>query len=97
MGIGLHCHKSTIEVTATRWNETQLASISPETLRSFCFKSYISVSDVSDMQEQERVEQGVSQQQKAQEAERLLVLEKVRQAEDGISSRISNMLMDKNR
>ncbi|TMS08135.1 E3 ubiquitin-protein ligase LRSAM1 [Larimichthys crocea] len=48
-------------------------------------------------QEQERVEQGVSQQQKAQEAERLLVLEKVRQAEDGISSRISNMLMDKNR
>uniref|UniRef100_A0A8C4F7I4 RING-type domain-containing protein n=1 Tax=Dicentrarchus labrax TaxID=13489 RepID=A0A8C4F7I4_DICLA len=34
--------------------------------------------------------------QRAQEAERLLVLEKVRQAEDGISSRISNMLMDKN-
>uniref|UniRef100_A0A8C4F0P3 RING-type domain-containing protein n=1 Tax=Dicentrarchus labrax TaxID=13489 RepID=A0A8C4F0P3_DICLA len=40
--------------------------------------------------------QGVNQQQRAQEAERLLVLEKVRQAEDGISSRISNMLMDKN-
>ncbi|XP_044029149.1 E3 ubiquitin-protein ligase LRSAM1 [Siniperca chuatsi] len=48
-------------------------------------------------QEQERLEQGVSQQQRAQEAERLLVLEKVRQAEDSISSRISSMLMDKNR
>ncbi|XP_035523972.1 E3 ubiquitin-protein ligase LRSAM1 [Morone saxatilis] len=48
-------------------------------------------------QEQERLEQGVNQQQRAQEAERLLVLEKVRQAEDSISSRISNMLMDKNR
>ncbi|XP_041816474.1 E3 ubiquitin-protein ligase LRSAM1 [Chelmon rostratus] len=48
-------------------------------------------------QEQERLEQGVSQQQRAQEAERLLVLEKVRQAEDNISSRIDNMLMDKNR
>uniref|UniRef100_A0A8D3A1C9 RING-type domain-containing protein n=1 Tax=Scophthalmus maximus TaxID=52904 RepID=A0A8D3A1C9_SCOMX len=48
-------------------------------------------------QEQERVEQGVSQQQRAQEAERLLVLEKVRQAEDGISCRISNMLMDNHR
>lgn len=48
-------------------------------------------------QEQERVEQGVSQQQRAQEAERLLVLERVRCAEDSISSRISNMLMDKNR
>ncbi|KAM8829200.1 E3 ubiquitin-protein ligase LRSAM1 isoform 2-T3 [Spinachia spinachia] len=48
-------------------------------------------------QEQERLELGVSQQQRAQEAERLLVLERVRQAEGGISSRISNMLMDKNR
>uniref|UniRef100_A0AAQ4PKH4 RING-type domain-containing protein n=1 Tax=Gasterosteus aculeatus aculeatus TaxID=481459 RepID=A0AAQ4PKH4_GASAC len=48
-------------------------------------------------QEQERLELGVCQQQRAQEAERLLVLEKVRQAEGGISSRISNMLMDKNR
>lgn len=48
-------------------------------------------------QEQERLELGVSQQQRAQEAERLLVLEKVRQAEDNISSRISSMLMDKNR
>ncbi|GLD51859.1 E3 ubiquitin-protein ligase LRSAM1 isoform X1, partial [Lates japonicus] len=48
-------------------------------------------------QEQERLEQGVSQQQRAQEAERLLVLEKVRQAEDSISSRISNMLMDNHR
>ncbi|XP_071321699.1 E3 ubiquitin-protein ligase LRSAM1 [Trachinotus anak] len=48
-------------------------------------------------QEQERLEQGVSQQQRAQEAGRLLVLEKVRQAEDNISSRISNMLMDSKR
>lgn len=48
-------------------------------------------------QEQERMELGVSQQQRAQEAERLLVLEKVRQAEDNISSRISSMLMDNNR
>ncbi|XP_068608907.1 E3 ubiquitin-protein ligase LRSAM1 [Brachionichthys hirsutus] len=52
---------------------------------------------ISVRQEQERVEQGVSQQQRAQEAERLSVLEKVRLAEDDISSRISNMLMDKNR
>lgn len=48
-------------------------------------------------QEQERLEQGVSQQQKVQEAERQQVLEKVRQAEDNISTRISNMLMEKNR
>uniref|UniRef100_A0A8D0DB17 Leucine rich repeat and sterile alpha motif containing 1 n=1 Tax=Sander lucioperca TaxID=283035 RepID=A0A8D0DB17_SANLU len=48
-------------------------------------------------QDQERLELEVSQQQRAQEAERLLVLEKVRQAEDSISSRVSNMLMDKNR
>uniref|UniRef100_A0AAX7T0D0 RING-type domain-containing protein n=1 Tax=Astatotilapia calliptera TaxID=8154 RepID=A0AAX7T0D0_ASTCA len=48
-------------------------------------------------QEQERVEQGVSKQQRAQEAERQLVLEKVRQAEDNISSRISSLLMDNNR
>ncbi|XP_069578055.1 E3 ubiquitin-protein ligase LRSAM1 isoform X2 [Brachyistius frenatus] len=48
-------------------------------------------------QEQERVELGVTQWQRAQEAERLLVLEKVRQAEDNISSRVSNMLMANNR
>ncbi|KAM9821100.1 E3 ubiquitin-protein ligase LRSAM1 [Neosynchiropus ocellatus] len=48
-------------------------------------------------QEQERMELGVSQQQRAQEAERLLVLDKVRQAEDDISSRISNMLIGNNR
>ncbi|XP_032395123.1 E3 ubiquitin-protein ligase LRSAM1 [Etheostoma spectabile] len=48
-------------------------------------------------QDQERLELEVSQQQRAQEAERLLVLEKVRQAEDSISSRICSMLMDKNR
>lgn len=43
------------------------------------------------------MEQGVSQQQRAQEAERLLVLDRVRQAEDGISSRISDMLMENKR
>uniref|UniRef100_A0A672FTX5 RING-type domain-containing protein n=1 Tax=Salarias fasciatus TaxID=181472 RepID=A0A672FTX5_SALFA len=48
-------------------------------------------------QEQERADLGFSQQQRAQEAGRLLVLEKVRQAEDNISSRISNMLMDNSR
>uniref|UniRef100_A0A3Q1F2P5 Leucine rich repeat and sterile alpha motif containing 1 n=1 Tax=Acanthochromis polyacanthus TaxID=80966 RepID=A0A3Q1F2P5_9TELE len=48
-------------------------------------------------QEQERMELGVSQQQRAQEAERLLVLEKVRQAENNITSRISSMLMDNSR
>nr|XP_043868455.1 E3 ubiquitin-protein ligase LRSAM1 isoform X1 [Solea senegalensis]XP_043868456.1 E3 ubiquitin-protein ligase LRSAM1 isoform X1 [Solea senegalensis] len=48
-------------------------------------------------QENKRLEHGVSQQQRAQEADRLLLLEKVRQAEDNISSRISNMLMDNHR
>ncbi|KAM4719902.1 E3 ubiquitin-protein ligase LRSAM1 [Anableps anableps] len=48
-------------------------------------------------QDQERVEQGFSQQQRAQEAERQLVLERVRQAEDNISGRISSLLMDNNR
>ncbi|MED6248939.1 hypothetical protein ATANTOWER_007246 [Ataeniobius toweri] len=47
--------------------------------------------------DQERVEQGFSQQQRAQEAERQLVLEKVRQAEHNISSRISGLLMDNSR
>lgn len=49
------------------------------------------------MQEQERQEQGVSLQQRAQEAGRLLMLEQVRQAEESISSRVSNMLMDNSR
>ncbi|KAK7895814.1 hypothetical protein WMY93_021139 [Mugilogobius chulae] len=48
-------------------------------------------------QEQERIDEGLTQQQKAQEAERLLVLEKVRQAEYDITSRIDNMLTDNNR
>lgn len=48
-------------------------------------------------QEQERLEQGVSQQQRAQEAERLLILEKVRQAEDDTTSRIDSMLMNNTR
>ncbi|XP_061836602.1 E3 ubiquitin-protein ligase LRSAM1 isoform X2 [Nerophis lumbriciformis] len=48
-------------------------------------------------QEQERLEQGVSMQQRAQETERVLLLEKVRQAEDNISCRISNILVDDNR
>lgn len=48
-------------------------------------------------QEQERLDEGLSQQQRALEAERLLVLERVRQAEDDITSRIDNMLMDNTR
>ncbi|MED6276386.1 hypothetical protein CHARACLAT_002434 [Characodon lateralis] len=47
--------------------------------------------------DQERVEQGFSHQQRAQEAERQLVLEKVRQAEHNISGRISGLLMDNSR
>ncbi|KAK5608535.1 hypothetical protein CRENBAI_024008 [Crenichthys baileyi] len=47
--------------------------------------------------DQERVEQGFSQQQRTQEAERQLVLEKVRQAEHNISGRISGLLMDNSR
>ncbi|XP_057675254.1 E3 ubiquitin-protein ligase LRSAM1 [Corythoichthys intestinalis] len=47
--------------------------------------------------EQERLEQGVTMQQRAQESERLLLLDKVRQAEDSISSRITNMLLDNHR
>ncbi|MCJ8748656.1 hypothetical protein PDJAM_G00167310 [Pangasius djambal] len=47
--------------------------------------------------EQERVEQGVTQQQKVQEAERQKLLEKVRQAEARISTRISNLLLDNKR
>lgn len=43
------------------------------------------------------MEQGVSKQQRAQEAERQVVLEKVRQAENNISSRISSLLMDNSR
>lgn len=48
-------------------------------------------------QEQERLELGVSQQQKAQEAERLKVLDKVRQAESAVMSRISDLLLDNKR
>uniref|UniRef100_A0A665V951 Leucine rich repeat and sterile alpha motif containing 1 n=1 Tax=Echeneis naucrates TaxID=173247 RepID=A0A665V951_ECHNA len=48
-------------------------------------------------QEQERLEQGVSQQQRAQEAERMLMLERVRQAEESISNRVSNMLRNSSR
>ncbi|KAJ0057579.1 hypothetical protein NL108_009356, partial [Boleophthalmus pectinirostris] len=48
-------------------------------------------------QEQEKIDEGLTQQQRAQEAERLLVLEKVRQVEDDITSRIDSMLMDNNR
>uniref|UniRef100_A0A3B5KP30 Uncharacterized protein n=1 Tax=Xiphophorus couchianus TaxID=32473 RepID=A0A3B5KP30_9TELE len=48
-------------------------------------------------QDQQRVELGFSQQQRAQEAERQQVLERVRQAEDNISGRISSLLMDNSR
>uniref|UniRef100_A0A3Q2FUW7 Leucine rich repeat and sterile alpha motif containing 1 n=1 Tax=Cyprinodon variegatus TaxID=28743 RepID=A0A3Q2FUW7_CYPVA len=47
-------------------------------------------------QDQERAQLGFSQQQRAQEAERQLLLEKVRQAEDNISCRISSLLLDNN-
>ncbi|XP_056313989.1 E3 ubiquitin-protein ligase LRSAM1 [Danio aesculapii] len=47
--------------------------------------------------EQERLELGVSQQQKAQEAERLKVLDKVRQAESAVMNRISDLLLDNKR
>ncbi|GAA6095227.1 E3 ubiquitin-protein ligase LRSAM1 [Tachysurus ichikawai] len=47
--------------------------------------------------EQERVEQGVCLQQKVQDAERQKLLEKVRQAEASISTRISNLLLDNKR
>ncbi|XP_060768891.1 E3 ubiquitin-protein ligase LRSAM1 isoform X2 [Neoarius graeffei] len=47
--------------------------------------------------EQERVEQGVSHQQKVHEAERQKLLEKVRRAEASISTRISNLLLDNKR
>lgn len=52
---------------------------------------------VSVFQEQERVEQGVTQQQKVQEAGRQKLLGKVRQAEASISTRISTLLLDNKR
>lgn len=48
-------------------------------------------------QQQEREELGFNEQQRAQEAERLVLLEKVRQAEDTISGRIGTLLMDNSR
>ncbi|XP_037548432.1 E3 ubiquitin-protein ligase LRSAM1 [Nematolebias whitei] len=48
-------------------------------------------------QEQERVDQAFSLQQRCQEADRQLVLEKVRQAEDNFSSRINSLLKDNSR
>ncbi|XP_062844283.1 E3 ubiquitin-protein ligase LRSAM1 isoform X2 [Trichomycterus rosablanca] len=47
--------------------------------------------------EQERLEQGVCQQQRIQEAERQKLLEKVRLAEASISTRITNLLLDNKR
>uniref|UniRef100_A0A673KDW5 E3 ubiquitin-protein ligase LRSAM1-like n=1 Tax=Sinocyclocheilus rhinocerous TaxID=307959 RepID=A0A673KDW5_9TELE len=47
--------------------------------------------------EQQRLELGVSQQQKAQETERLKILDKVRLAESNIMSRISDLLLDNKR
>ncbi|XP_056123378.1 E3 ubiquitin-protein ligase LRSAM1 isoform X2 [Rhinichthys klamathensis goyatoka] len=47
--------------------------------------------------EQERLELGVSQQQKAQDAVRLKMLDKVRQAESVIMGRISDLLFDNKR
>uniref|UniRef100_A0A673YAD8 Leucine rich repeat and sterile alpha motif containing 1 n=1 Tax=Salmo trutta TaxID=8032 RepID=A0A673YAD8_SALTR len=48
-------------------------------------------------QEQERLELGVSVQQRFQEVERQRILGKVRQAETGIANRISNLLLDNKR
>uniref|UniRef100_A0A8C1NB12 Leucine rich repeat and sterile alpha motif containing 1 n=1 Tax=Cyprinus carpio TaxID=7962 RepID=A0A8C1NB12_CYPCA len=47
--------------------------------------------------EQQRLELGVSQQQKAQETERQKILDKVRQAETNVMSRISDLLFDNKR
>uniref|UniRef100_A0A672LTM6 E3 ubiquitin-protein ligase LRSAM1-like n=1 Tax=Sinocyclocheilus grahami TaxID=75366 RepID=A0A672LTM6_SINGR len=47
--------------------------------------------------EQQRLELGVSQQQKAQETERLKILDKVHLAESNIMSRISDLLLDNKR
>uniref|UniRef100_A0A8C1DRF0 Leucine rich repeat and sterile alpha motif containing 1 n=1 Tax=Cyprinus carpio carpio TaxID=630221 RepID=A0A8C1DRF0_CYPCA len=47
--------------------------------------------------EQQRLELGVSQQQKAQETERQKILDKVRQAESNVMSRISDLLFDNKR
>ncbi|XP_072528535.1 E3 ubiquitin-protein ligase LRSAM1 isoform X2 [Salminus brasiliensis] len=47
--------------------------------------------------EQERLEKDVYQQQKAQDAERQRILEKVRQAETSIATRITNLLLDNKR
>ncbi|CAL8321906.1 unnamed protein product [Lota lota] len=47
--------------------------------------------------ERERLDQGLSQQQRALEAERVLILARVRQAEEDITSRVSSMLMDNTR
>ncbi|TSK16240.1 E3 ubiquitin-protein ligase LRSAM1 [Bagarius yarrelli] len=47
--------------------------------------------------EQERVEQGVCYQQKIQDAERQKLLEKVRQAESSISTRIATLLLENKR
>lgn len=48
-------------------------------------------------QEQQRLELGVSQQQKAQETERQKTLDKVRLAESNIMGRISDLLLDNKR
>ncbi|CAL8276336.1 unnamed protein product [Merluccius merluccius] len=47
--------------------------------------------------ERERLDQGLSQQQRAQEAERGLILARVRQAEEDVTSRVSSMLLDNTR
>ncbi|XP_037389419.1 E3 ubiquitin-protein ligase LRSAM1 isoform X3 [Pygocentrus nattereri] len=47
--------------------------------------------------EQERLEKDMCQQQKAQEAERQRVLEKVRQAETNLATRIANLQLDNKR
>lgn len=52
---------------------------------------------LSPSQAQERLELGVCQQQKAQEAERQKMLDKMRQTESTLMSRVSDLLLDNKR
>ncbi|CAL8386895.1 unnamed protein product [Boreogadus saida] len=47
--------------------------------------------------DRERLDQGLSQQQRTLEADRVLILARVRKAEEDVSSRVSSMLMDNTR
>ncbi|XP_072310188.1 E3 ubiquitin-protein ligase LRSAM1 isoform X2 [Eucyclogobius newberryi] len=85
-----HLEKLTFEreMQEKQWEHTQLLLLN-NSLKENILNSV--------RQEQEKIEEGLTQQQKVQEAERLLLLEKVREAEEDITSRIYNMLSDNNR